>query len=84
MSTGWWVFIEAEFPEDNEHVKCGPFDTEAEAVEHMEDSTQVQGFCEDDAVDCWVTDTPDTTTDVWDKFKEDWGTYAPIKDKETS
>jgi hypothetical protein len=80
-----WILIEAEHPENYEHVVCGPFETEVEAVEHMNDSLQVQGWCEDDAVDCWTVGTDamkDAHTQRWEDASENWGLYRPIPDED--
>jgi hypothetical protein len=78
-----WILVEAEHPENYEHVVCGPFDTEAEAVHHLQDSLQVQGWCDDDALDAWVVETDTDKDDVvrqWAKHGDNWGLYVPIRD----
>jgi hypothetical protein len=80
-----WIIIEAEHPECYEHVVCGPFSDAAVAVEHMQDSGQIQGFCEDDAIDCWTVTSDaekDDVTRQWTEHGDNWGVYRPVLDSE--
>ena len=51
----WWVLIERQKPPD---LAVGPYPTESIANSAMSDSLLIDGFCEEDALDCFVTSTP--------------------------
>lgn len=77
-----WIVIEAEHPETYEHVVVGPFETAEAAATHL-DSVQVDGFCEDDAIDCHTVTSDaarDKVTAVWTQAGDYWGVYKPIPD----
>lgn len=78
-----WILIEAEDPERFEHVVIGPFADQATAIAHLEDSLQVQGMCQDDAIDAWAVDhdrDKDSATKAWVRAGEPWGLYQPVGD----
>ena len=80
-----WILIEAECPARFEHVVIGPFDTEERGAAHLQDSLQVQGMCDDDAIDAWAVDcdaAKDATTAAWTAAGENWGLYRPVRDDE--
>jgi hypothetical protein len=78
-----WILLEAEYPQRFEHVVIGPFADEATAVEHLQDSLQVEAMCQDDAIDAWTVDhdrDTDTAIGAWDAAGEPWGLYRPVGD----
>lgn len=77
-----WILIEAMRPDRFGHAVIGPFDDPAQALRHLQDSGQVDGICEDDAVDAWTGDDTDkaATTAAWDSAAEPWWLYAPVPD----
>lgn len=79
--TKHWVLIEAQNPDRYPHVVIGPFDTNNEAYDHM-DSFQVDGFCEEDALDAWLATDGDMRkhTAIWTAAGEPWGTCTPVPD----
>lgn len=80
-----WVLIEAERPDQFEHVVIGPFATAVAAIHHLQDSLQVQGMCDDDAIDAWVVDSSaakDVAAAAWTAAGENWGLYRPVRDDE--
>ena len=80
-----WILLEAEHPQRFEHVVIGPFADETTAVEHLQNSLQVQAMCQDDAIDAWTVDhdrDKDTAIGAWDAAGEPWGRYRPVGDDE--
>lgn len=80
----FWIVIEAEHPERYEHVVLGPFESREDATHHLLYSAQVDGYCEDDAIDCAVLNDAGKDREVarWDQAGEPWGTYAPCTEDE--
>lgn len=58
---GLWVRIEREHQEKDLWV--GPYPDEESATRAMEDSLLIDGFCEEDALDCSIADGQPTETD---------------------
>ena len=59
-STPHWIYIQRQYGPD---LFIGPYPSDAVAAHAMEDALLIDGFCEEDCLDCFVT-TDSPTADL--------------------